>query len=353
MKKVGLIFGGPSAEAAVSIMSAKNIARHLDAKKFKLVLIYWHNDFLFYPVKDFGDINKIKKNKGLKISQLNKLFEIAFPITHGRFGEDGVLQSLLESAGIKYVGSRVASSALCMDKAIFKNILASAHIPQTKFITIDFNYQQFPLSRLSRNERGLFYCWGHSSPAKGRINASGNPLDKINITFPIFVKPARSGSSVGISRVEKSASLFKAIKIACQEDKKVIFEQALKNYRELEVAVLGGQKLIISAPGEILPSQKFYTYDDKYKLNKARAIVPAKLPLAVNKKIKLLVEQVYHLGGCEGFARVDLFLVGNKILVNEINTLPGFTDISMFPLLLKDAGLSYQEIITKIINLAY
>lgn len=333
MEKVGLIFGGPSAEAEVSIMSAKIIARHLDSKKFKLVLIYWYKDFLFYPVKDFSGINKIKNNKGLMVGQLKKLFDIAFPITHGRYGEDGVLQSLLESAGIKYSGSRVASSALCMDKAMFKNILESSHVPQTKYFIIDLNYQQLPLSLHSRE--------------------NGNPLDKINIAFPIFVKPARSGSSVGISRVEKSADLLEAVKIACQEDKKVIFEQALINHRELEVALLDGQKLIISAPGEILPSQKFYTYDDKYKLNKARTIVPAKLPLAIIKKIKLLAEQVYRLGRCEGFARVDLFLVGNKILVNEINTLPGFTDISMFPLLLKDAGLSYQEIITKIIDLAY
>ena len=163
----------------------------------------------------------------------------------------------------------------------------------------------------------------------------------------------RSGTSVGISRVEKSVDLLKAIKIACNEDRKVIFEQALINHRELEVAVLGSKKLTISRPGEILPSQKFYSYDDKYKLNKARAIVPAKLPPILINKIKALVEKVYHLGGCEGFARVDLFLAGNKILVNEINTLPGFTDISMFPLLLKDAGLSYQEIVSKIIDLAY
>jgi D-alanine-D-alanine ligase len=290
-----------SNEAEVSVMSARNIVANLDRTKYEPVEIFWRKDGSFdHPIETWS-----------------KEIDVAFPITHGKFGEDGVLQGMLEALRIPYCGCRVLSSALCMDKAMFKKLMAGAGIPQTKFMAWDDETQTLP-----------------------------------DFPLPWFVKPANSGSSVGITRVDSSEQLGDAIKTARQHDTKALIEQAVQNAMEVEVAVLGNTELTISAPGQIIPSREFYDYEDKYIANAARVVIPAPLQPAIAERVRSLAEQAYRLADCRGFARVDFFVQGDKVLVSEINTLPGFTDISMYPKLMAAAGISYKELLSRIIELA-
>lgn len=326
MKKVGLIFGGLSNESQVSIISAKNIAKNFDYQKYKLSLVYWYKDGRAYLLKD---IDRLSQKKIIPIEKFKKLFDVILPVTHGRYGEDGYLQGLLETLKIKYCGCRVLSSALCMDKAVFKTFVAGQNILQTKFKVIDYTIQ-----------------------SQKEISAVVRSIKK-DLKLPVYVKPANSGSSVGITKVEKWASLLSAIKFARQHDSKIIIEQGLNHPREIEVAVLGNEKLAISNPGELKLAKDFYDYDDKYKKGEARQVIPADLPANTKKEIKKLTEKIYRLCDCRGFARIDFFLHSGKIYLNEINTLPGFTDISMYPMLMRNTGLTYKQLINKIIELAY
>ncbi|HDQ22871.1 MAG TPA: D-alanine--D-alanine ligase [Candidatus Uhrbacteria bacterium] len=324
MLKIGLIFGGLSNEHEVSIISAQNIAANFDIKKYAPVLIFWNKNGGFFCVENFKEVKIPKKQNLVKIEDFKKYFDIAFPITHGKYGEDGVLQAILESQRIKYCGCRVLSSALCMDKAVFKQFVEGQKIKQVKFkIIID--------NKLSKKE-----------------------LKEIKREFilPIFVKPANSGSSVGITKVKNLKNLYSAIKIAFQHDNKVIIEQGIEKPREIEIAILGNKNLIVSEPGELKPFNEFYDYNDKYKLNKTKVTIPAKLNKKQIKEIKEIAGRVYRICCCTGFARVDFLLKDNKIYLNEINTLPGFTQNSMYPLLMMNKGMSYKQLINRIIELA-
>jgi D-alanine-D-alanine ligase len=244
-------------------------------------------------------------------------------MTHGKYGEDGVLQAILESQKIKYCGCRVLSSALCMDKAIFKQFAGGQKFQQVKFKII--------ANKLAPNEIKVI---------------------KKMFKLPVFVKPANSGSSVGITKVKDFAKLKLAIKEAFQHDSKVIIEQGIEKPREIEVAILGNEKLIISEPGEVLPFKEFYDYDDKYILNKTKLIIPARLNKQMISGIKEIAGKIYKLCDCSGFARIDFLIKYNKVYLNEINTLPGFTQNSMYPLLMMNMGISYKELINKIIELS-
>lgn len=328
MKTVGLFFGGLSNEKEISIISAKNIVNNFDFKKYNLKLVYWHKNGSFYLLKD---INKIKiglKNKILP-ENFRKYFDIALPITHGKYGEDGVLQGMLEFLKINYCGCRVLSSSLCMDKAVFKDFMSGHKIPQVSFKVLDFYGQT-----KKENEK-----------IQGQIRKE--------MRLPVFVKPSNSGSSVGINKVEKWRDLSKAIKEALKHDNKVIIEEGLVKPKEIEVAVLGNDELIVSSPGELRLAKDFYDYDDKYKKGEAKQIVPAQISEKIKEEIKSLAKKVYQLSDCRGFARVDFFLADGKIYLNEINTLPGFTNISMYPMLMQHTGLNYKKLINKIIELAY
>lgn len=171
--------------------------------------------------------------------------------------------------------------------------------------------------------------------------------------FPMYVKPSNSGSSVGITKVSRVDALEAAIKEALRHDSKILIEEGLVNPIEVEVAVLGNDKLLVSRPGSLELAKDFYNYDDKYKLGEAQVVIPAKISPAISKKIRRLAPIIYRLANCQGFARVDFFVARGQIYINEINTLPGFTDISMFPMLMMDRGLRYKEILNKIIDLAY
>jgi D-alanine-D-alanine ligase len=324
MKTVALFFGGLGNEAKVSVISAVNVFKNFDRRRYKLICVFWSKDGFFYEVKDPRHLAARKK---ILIEDFRRRFDIALPMTHGRFGEDGILQSIFEAQKIKYCGCRVLASALCMDKAVFKKLLAGAGIKQTKFLSFD----------------------AELSPAKDLVAFAA--LVKKSLRFPLYVKPSNSGSSVGISRVDKPSVLPAAVKEALKHDSKIVIEEGLVGPREIEVAVLGNKELIISRPGEIKLVKDFYDYDDKYKLGQAKPEIPARLTVAQTKQIRVLATKAYRLGGCSGFARVDLFLHRGQIFLNEINTLPGFTDISMFPMLMMNQGMSYQGLISNIIDL--
>jgi D-alanine-D-alanine ligase len=275
-------------------------------------------------VRDLDD----KTGKVMDPSEFKNILDIAFPITHGKFGEDGVLQAIFESRRIPYCGCKVLASALCMDKARFKTLLSGHDILQTRFVVI-----------------------GRSDDSENSNTAWRDALS--DFSFPFFVKPSNSGSSVGISRVADATQLNEAISVAREHDDTVIVEEGLVDFQEIEIAVLGNSKLTVSVPGRIRPSQKFYSYDEKYVLDQAEFDIPASLPIRIAEEAKSLAERAYRLCGCIGFARVDLFVRDEKVYLNEINTLPGFTNISMFPRLMESSGIPYQEILTRIIDLAY
>lgn len=326
MKTIGLFFGGLSNEHEVSISSAKNIVRNFPKQKYKLVLIFWDKKGIFYVVKD---INKLSGKKKINIEDFKKIFDVALLMTHGKYGEDGVLQSLLESQKIKYCGCHALSSALCMDKGLFKQYLLGQKINQVKFSVLDYNLEN-----------------------SKEINLK---ISKIKTSFklPLYIKPANSGSSVGITKVENFSQINKAITEALKHDSKIVVEEGLVNPKEVEVAVLGNKELKISYPGELRLTKDFYNYDDKYKLGETEVIIPALISKAQSQEILSLAEKIYKLCDCSGFARIDFFIAKNKIYLNEINTLPGFTDISMYPMLMMNRGLSYKDLICKIIELAY
>jgi len=322
MIRIGLIFGGIGNEHEVSVISAGNVVKNFDYKKYKLMLLFWAKNGNFYLVKDIARRNATKK--AIKIEEFKKYFDIALPMTHGKFGEDGVLQAILESQKIKYCGCKVLSSALCMDKAVFKTFMAGQKIKQVKFKTI---YSK--------------------TISPGELREI-----KKNFKLPIFVKPANSGSSVGITKVKDFKQLNSALREAFKHDSKVIIEQGIDKPREIEVAILGNDKPIISEPGEVIPYNDFYDYDDKYKLNKTKLIIPAKLPKKQINEIKAMAQKAYSLCDCSGFSRLDFLLKNNSVYLSEINTLPGFTKNSMYPLLMIGMGISYKKLINKIIELA-
>lgn len=326
MKKIWLFFWWISNEAEVSINSAKNIFKHFDHKKYALVLIYRHKDGSFYTIKN---INKLSEKKILHIDNFKKTFDIALPITHGKYWEDGILQSIFTMQKIKYCGCHVLSSALCMDKSLFKIFLAGHNIPQTKFVDINFQFM-------------------NTMNIEHRIKKI-----KKTLSLPLYVKPSNSWSSVGISKITQYGQLNEAIKEANNHDHKILIEEWLISPKEIEIAILGNDELIISEPGELILSKDFYDYKDKYKNNEARVCIPANISLSEKKKIKELAQKVYKICDCSGFARIDFFIVNKNIYLNEINTLPWFTDISMFPMLMTHHGLSYTQLINKIISLAY
>jgi D-alanine-D-alanine ligase len=347
MKKINLaiLFGGKSAEHEVSLQSAKNVVDAIDKNKYNLILIAIEKDGRWYKVERQKIFNSTTNSIKNKINQIgDEVFmapgekgriyniskqkydlraDVVFPILHGPFGEDGTVQGLLKLAGVPFVGPGVLGSAVGMDKDVMKRLFKEANLPIGKY------------KSLSREEK----------PNLKKI------IDLIG--FPIFVKPANLGSSVGISKTRNIKELKKAIDFAFEFDRKIILEENI-NGREIECSVLGNEHPIASLPGEIISSHDFYSYEAKYldKLG-AELIIPAKLSKKIIHEVKRLAIEVFKVLGCEGLARVDFFLEKNgKLTVNEINTIPGFTKISMYPKLFEASGISYRELIDRLIMLA-
>lgn len=326
MKKIGLFFGGMGNEAEVSIDSAKNIIKYFDYTTYQLVLIYRAKDGTFYIVEN---IDILDFNKKLSIENFKNTFDIALPITHGKYGEDWILQSIFTMQKIKYCWCHVLSSALCMNKSFFKLFLAGHNIPQTKFVDIDLQLMT-------------------DSEIEKRIKEI-----KKTFVLPLYIKPSNSWSSVGISKITTYTQLKKAIKLASNHDNKILIEEGLSSPKEIEIAIVGNKELIISEPGELILAKDFYDYKDKYKNNETIIRIPAKISHNHKEKIQELALKAYKLCECSGFARIDFFITGENIYLNEINTLPGFTDISMFPMVMTHKNMTYTQLINTIISLAY
>jgi len=344
--RVGILFGGKSAEHEVSIQSAKNIVNAINREKFEPVLIGldkaggWHpldnprsllNSRSFPPAdclpSKVQKITLLEKNEALptktSISDALGELDVVFPVLHGPFGEDGTVQGLLKLLDIPFVGAGVLGSAIGMDKDVTKRLLRDAKIPTVKFVVVKKDY--IPKYEEITKELGS----------------------------PIFVKPANLGSSVGVSRVTTKSEYTKALNEAFDFDRKILIEEAIDG-REVECSVLGNETPIASVPGEIVTKHDFFSYDAKYvDENGATTIIPAKVPSVTSKKIQDLAIKAFKVLGCEGMCRVDFFLKRDGVLlVNEINTIPGFTNISMYPKLWEASGIPYSQLIERLINLA-
>lgn len=325
MKKILIIFGGNSTEHYISCKSAKCILKNIDKKIFDVtsVGINLDNDWYIYNdnIEYLDDGNWIDK----KVTKINNIieflkeFDVIFPIIHGTNGEDGRLQGMLDLFNIKYVGCRTTSSAIGMDKGFSKYIFDKLNIPQVKYLILDNDIK-----------------------IKAIIK---------NLVFPMIVKPANGGSSIGISKVNNKKELNKAIIEAKKYDSKIIIEEFIKA-RELEVAILQDINLIISEPGEILSGNEWYDYDAKYYNDNSKTIIPNDIPKNIVKQIKEYAKKAFIGLDAKGLARIDFFYKQdtNEIFINEINTLPGFTTISMFPKLIENEKISYQKLITKLIE---
>jgi len=305
--RVAVIYGGRTGEHEVSLRSAKSIIEALDPEKYKVV---------HYMISKEG---KWSPRPILPEPGGNPGVDVVFPVLHGTFGEDGTLQGLLELADLPYVGAGVLASSVSMDKDMMKRVATERGLPVVE-------YRVVPAS---------------SDAACGELG------------FPVFVKPANLGSSVGVSKARNCEELKAALELARSYDRKVIVERGITG-RELECAVLGNQDPVASAPCEILPSREFYDYDDKYLLDQARTVIPADLSPEQTAEIQRLAVACYRAVECEGMARVDFLLESatGKLYINEINTIPGFTSISMYPKMWEYSGLAMPKLIDRLIELA-
>lgn len=317
---VAILFGGRSAEHEVSLRSAKNVIDAINKEKYNPILI---------RIDKLGKwrLSGNRQNGGEIINFSNPknktTVDVVFPILHGPFGEDGTIQGLLKLANVPFVGAGVLGSAVGMDKDVMKRLLRDANVPVAKFLAF-------------------------------------KDCDKINFEqaasifgLPFFVKPANLGSSVGINKVKGKKDFKKAVSEAFRYDRKILIEECVKG-REVECSVLGNDNPIASVPGEVIVNGEFYSYKAKYiDENGAALEIPAKLNKNIKKKIKALAVKTFKILSCEGMGRVDFFLKENgEVIVNEINTIPGFTSISMYPKLWEASGISYADLIDKLIQLA-
>ncbi len=346
MNKINLLiaFGGQSSEHSVSVFSANNIIKAIDKKKYNLILVYIDKFGTWYHLPSDFEINEklieknlkqfhntyliLKDKKGVLFDIQTKTMlrvDVCFPIFHGLNGEDGSIQGLFKLYGIKFVGSDVLGSCINMDKVIEKRLFKEAGIKTAEFLSF---------------RKHEIKDW------------SFEKIKKI-LDLPFFVKPANTGSSVGINKVYNKKEFIDSLNEAFKYEDKVILEKAIKG-REIECSILGNTKLIASLPGEIIPKDEFYSYVDKYvKSDGAQLIAPAKLNKFQTKKIQDTALKAYKSLECRGFARVDMFLtLDDEVYLNEINTIPGFTNISMYPRLWGVSGLSYADLIDKLIQLA-
>ncbi|MDN5278597.1 MAG: D-alanine-D-alanine ligase [Clostridiales bacterium] len=355
--KVGVIFGGRSGEHEVSLVSANSIMKALNPDKYEIIpvgitrqgswLVGVKPEAMLEDKSDKGktcvpyaggpngkaNLNCDPSNKGLILvnkpqTENHVALDLLFPVIHGTYGEDGTLQGLLEQADMPYVGCGVLASAAGMDKTIAKKLFRDAGIAVAPFKEI------------------LRSAWKRDPEA---ILAA---IEK-EFSYPCFVKPVNSGSSVGISKARDKATLREAIDQAARFDRKILIESFV-NGREIEVSVLGNDDPIASVPGEIVPCNEFYDYTAKYVDDRSELKIPADLSPDITEEIRRLAIKAYRALDCAGMARVDFFLerATNRIIINEINTIPGFTKISMYPKLWEATGISYSELCDRLIDLA-
>lgn len=349
--RVGLIFGGKSGEHEVSLASAQSVLHALDETKYDAVLIGVTKEGKWLtggnPLKQLVNAtrspllkaaNGTNGTNGAMVTHtatemtnadaLNANVDVVFPLIHGPNGEDGTIQGLLELADLPYVGASVAASAVGMDKALMKALFRNAGLPVAEFLIV------------------LRHKW-ETEPEE-----TIREIETI-IKYPCFVKPANMGSSVGISKARNWDELTQALSNAAQYDRKIIVERAV-DAREIECSVLGNDVPLASLPGEVIPERDFYDYDAKYADENTRLLVPADLTNEQVRIVQTLAVRAFQAIDCSGMARVDFFIDrrDGKILVNEINTIPGFTAVSMYPKMWQASGLSYPQLIDRLLQLA-
>jgi len=310
-KRVAVVYGGRTGEHEVSLRSAQSIMDNLDPEKYKV---------LHYFISKEG---KWSPRPIAPEPKSNQEIDVVIPVLHGTFGEDGTVQGLLELADLPYVGAGVLGSAVSMDKEVMKRLAQERGLPVAPYVVL------------------------HAS-AIGNTESICKKLE-----FPMFVKPANLGSSVGISKAKNCEELKAALELAAKYDRKIVVERGIIG-REFECAVLGNEQPIASVPCEIIPSREFYDYDDKYVLDAAKTIIPASLTPEQTAEVQRLAVECYQAVECEGLGRVDFLLEAatGQFYINEINTMPGFTSISMYPKMWEHCGLPMPKLLDRLIDLA-
>lgn len=308
--RVAVVYGGRSGEHEVSLVSAESVIAAMNPDRYEVIRYLIGKDGRWNP------------RPILPEPDANAGIDVVFPVLHGTFGEDGTVQGLFELADLPYVGANVLASSVSMDKDMMKRVCRDKGLPVVDWLVL----------------------------ARESLTADAVAA---RLPFPIFVKPANLGSSVGISKAHDLAELKSALALAAEFDRKIVAERGIEG-REFECAVLGNDDPKASAPCEILPSREFYDYEDKYELNLARTVVPADLPEDETARIRRLAIECFLAVGCEGMARVDFLREAStgKIYINEINTIPGFTSISMYPKMWEHSGIPYGQLIDRLIQLA-
>jgi D-alanine-D-alanine ligase len=346
-RRVLLVFGGRSAEHEVSVVSARSVLEALDPERYEVVAVGidkeggWH--LLPGPpaLPEGGALPAVAAGAGSDVS-LDRVpgsrelvsssgdrepIDVVFPLVHGPFGEDGTLQGLFEMAGIPYVGAGVLASAVGMDKAVQKVLFSAAGLPVVPHqVVTEREWREDPEAVTARAEA---------------------------LGIPMFVKPAALGSSVGITKVKTPGDLEPAMREAFRHGRKALIEQGAEGFREVECAVLGNDDPVASVPGEIIPTAEFYDYRAKYLDESTRLVVPAEIPREVAEEAQRMAVAAFRAIDAAGMARVDFFYrEPDELIVNEINTIPGFTTVSMYPRLWEASGLSYPELVDRLIDLA-
>lgn len=341
--KLGVIFGGMSTENEVSVVSAHAILKNLDREKYDIFPIYIEKDGTWYQYiekeenRKFGE--KIENKEIIEnVMQYLQNLDLLFPVLHGKYGEDGTIQGLFELLKKPYVGCGVLASSVGMDKVYTKIVFDRAGLKQAKYDYI----------RKYNND----YIYIHKD-FQEEILSLEEVVEKVmtNLKFPMFIKPSNSGSSVGINKAKDKEELKQSIEYASEFDDKILIEEGIVG-KEVECAVLGKEEVIASCVGEIKPAEDFYSYDAKYHNEESKTQIPANIPKEIAEDIKKQAVKAFKAIDGKGLARVDFFIEDEtkQIYINEINTLPGFTSISMYPKLFEASGISYQELLDKIIT---
>jgi D-alanine-D-alanine ligase len=318
--RVAVLAGGRSSEHEISLASARSVLEALDPDRYEVVTVAIGRDGR-WELGSGEDNASVAETLPIPTNSVPATLgdvDVVLPILHGPFGEDGTVQGLLELAGVPYVGAGVAASALCMDKDLFKKVLRDSGIGVARHVAV---------------RQG---------------GKAENPFG-----FPVFVKPARLGSSVGITKAHDEAELEEAVALAFRHDEKILIEEFLDG-TEVEVGVLGNLKPIASLPGEIVPvGHEWYDYASKYEEGGMKLVIPPELPDEVIEQVQRVAVESFRVTECEGMARVDCFVVGgNRVVVNELNTIPGFTSTSVYAKLFEASGIEYEELLQRLIDLA-
>ena len=346
--KLGVIFGGQSTEHDVSIVSGSSVIKNLNKEKYEIYPIYISKDGVWYHYTK--DIDKVEIfNIGEEPKEIEKIpnemevlkkQDVIFPVLHGLYGEDGTIQGLLELLKIPYAGCKVLASSICMDKVYAKMVFEKANIKQAKYIV------------LNSSNKDYIYIDEELNYVNMQTDAICKMVEE-KLGYPVFVKPSNSGSSVGVNKAENKKELIKAIEIASKYDKEIIIEEGIDG-KEVECAVLGTDNPEASCVGQILSADEFYDYDSKYKNAESKTLIPADIDKQTEEEIRKTAVKAFKAVRGTSLARVDFFVdrKTNEVYLNEINTMPGFTTISMYPKLWEHCNVKYTELLDKLIELA-